>query len=196
MGRPVARFVRRANANNLSRCSISQPPGYMGKEQSWRRSGASSCSLRRSPNIPPSAPPHIALWLRLGAHRSGSWRDVLIQVEDVVGVVTLLEFRQPRVGLFAVGCPDSVLPFAAEEVHVDAASREGSHDRPEVARPGSLARLLTRSMARGSSLCRLPSGVCCSAAMTYCYGTMNSQRSYPCAAGGGHRHAATRCARA
>src|SRR5579859_2600113 len=89
-------------------------------------------------HAPPTAASRIAPLLRLSVHRIGSWRNVLIQMEDIVWVIFSLQLRQPCVGLLAIGCPDPVLPLAAEKVHIDAASREGLHRCPEVARPGDL----------------------------------------------------------
>ena len=49
--------------------------------------------------------------------------DVLVAVEDVVGVVAALDLREPRVVLLAVRGPHAVLTFVADEVEVDAAGR-------------------------------------------------------------------------
>jgi hypothetical protein len=51
--------------------------------------------------------------------------DVLVEAEDVVGVVAALQLLQAREACIAVGGSDPLLAFVAEEVDVHAAGRVG-----------------------------------------------------------------------
>src|SRR5262245_36259076 len=64
--------------------------------------------------------------------------DVLVQPEQVRGVVFLLECEQPLILLRTVSGPDPLGPLvylASQIVDVDAAGRERLHRVPELTRP-------------------------------------------------------------
>src|SRR5262249_46505203 len=75
-----------------------------------------------------------------GAWPSGTWRDVLVEAEEIGGVVLRLDRRQPLV-VGTVGRAHEILLLLAEagEVEVDAAATQGPHLAEEGARPGDVS---------------------------------------------------------
>ena len=58
------------------------------------------------------------------------WLNILVQAEEIHGVVLILQRREPLVLLFAVGSHDPVRSLCHQEVHVHSACCEGLHRVP------------------------------------------------------------------
>src|SRR5215207_10336016 len=85
----------------------------------------------------------------------GSGPYVLVEAEDVVGVVAALERLEPVVLLCPIGLADTLLSLLHEEVHVDARV-VGLQRRPEVPDPLPLLLKALGPLGRAGDVVRMP----------------------------------------
>src|SRR5215207_10127476 len=109
-----ARYGSRSPARGSDPSGPPRPPDKRSRRRRTWRTLSEQC---------PSPPPSML-----------ARRDVLVEAEDVLGVVAALKHLEPVVLLQSVGLADPLLPLVHEEVHVHAGvvRLEG---RPEPAHP-------------------------------------------------------------
>src|ERR1700730_2233182 len=143
------RCARCSDSDNWLICTsvaaiVSPSPTYLfvGRSYTRRRVWQTSLAAMSRNGVPDR---HQLAWPRNGCstRRAGCPRrdwcrsarrfDVRVEAEEIVGVVRLLQRRQPLI-ISAVGCGDALLVVLAEVVDVDAAG-EGLQCAPAVAGP-------------------------------------------------------------
>src|SRR6185295_7986121 len=143
---PGAARTKASTADNNSRLIINPLPTPFRPQE--------ALTLPRPPEQE-SRSRHPCRWKVAGSVR----RDVLVQAEEVVGVVLSLQRLEAVVLRRAIGLPDPLLPLLPEEVHVDARV-EGLERRPQIPNPLALGVEAIFRLGAGGDVEGMPRASC------------------------------------